>query len=830
MIKRPLVPAMGFMAAGILLRLYGIPPAAAVFFFAVLSLCARIGWQHSRHLKIFFIQLLIFSILFLSGYITTYIHDSYDNSIAGESEGVIIGQVEKISEGNYSVRIYLRKCSFNGKRLANKIIIEVEAKDWKYGEWKCQRGDTIYAEGVLGSTPAPTNLGQFDTALYYKSLGYCYYVKSAGLVSVQPGHNFLIRALENIKSGLKSVYQVCCLKEDAGVYEAMVLGDKSDMDKTISDLFSAGGIGHILAISGLHISIIGMGLYKLLRKSGAPYPVAAAVSGALVILYGIMTGNTVSAMRAIIMFTCAIYAQVIGRTYDILSAVSLSAILILIGNPYMVFNAGFLMSFLAVAGIAAVSGGFANKKFRSLTGSLSIQLATLPVILWFYYETPVYSVFLNLLVIPLMTFIMISALFTGAAGYFYVAAGNFCAGLGHYILTVFQYACRLILSLPHSTYVAGRPELWQIAVYYVLLVIFSCRKHIGAAIHHLGNRCVKVQQEKYFAERIVSMSWTLLIIPALFILLVRPKTCLEINFLDVGQGDAIYISIPGGGDVFIDGGSSSQDDVYEKVIEPFLKCKGVRKLDFLFITHCDEDHYSGWSEAVENHIATAESGIRNYTGTSLYLPTICNLILNESDYGKFIQNEIKGENEKGNAGEMGKTDEANGIVQLAAGLATCGSRVSADGLGTVYRFGECSFTSLNESRKVYGDASENDNSIVLLMQYGCFSALLTGDITSERDLELLSRIKSLGVERLTLLKAAHHGSKYSQSVELLEGIAPYLCVISCGEKNSYGHPHAETLLRLKEVDSKVYRTDELGQIRIYCSKAGIVRCEQGTGE
>lgn len=812
MIKRPLVPALGFMATGILLRLYGIWPAAAMTAFAALSLCAGIGWRHSRRLKRFFIQLLIFSFLFLSGYIITYIHDSHDNSIVNEPEGAISGQVEKISEGSYSVRLYLKRCRFDGKRLDNNIIIEVDGGEWKYGGWKCRRGDSICVEGRLGSASSPSNQGQFDTASYYKSLGYCYYVKNAELTSVQKGRNILIRTLEQIRAALKKVYQSCCLTEDAGVYEAMVLGDKSDMDKTISDLFSAGGIGHILAISGLHISIIGMGLYRLLRKAGAPYPAAAVISGALVLLYGIMTGNSVSAVRAIIMFSCAVYAQVIGRTYDILSAVSLSAILILIGNPYMVFNAGFLMSFLAIAGIAAVSCGFTGKKLKALTGSLSIQLATLPVILWFYYETPVYSVFLNLLVIPLMTLIMISALLTGVAGYFIASAGSFCAGVGHYILLGFRYACSFMLSLPHSTFVAGRPKLWQIAVYYILLVVFSCRRQIDAAVHHLGNRCMKIQREKYFVEKIISMSWTLLLIPALFILLVRPKTNLEISFLDVGQGDAIYISIPGGGDVFIDGGSSSQDDVYEKVIEPFLKYMGVRKLDFLFITHCDEDHYSGWREAVENNIAAAESGIWNYTETSLYLPTICNLIMNESDYGKYIQN------------------EEDGITQLASGMAACGSKVSADGLGTVYHFGECSFTSLNESHKVYGDASENNNSIVLLMQYGSFSALFTGDITSERDLELLALIKDMGVKRLTLLKAAHHGSKYSQSAELLDRIAPYLCVISCGEKNSYGHPHEETLLRLKEVDSAVYRTDKQGQIRIYCDHAGTVRCERGTGE
>lgn len=412
-----------------------------------------------------YIQLFLFFLLFLVGFITTYIHENYDNKIFSEelfSEelpaaekaeyggGVIriSGVVEKVSEGTYSKRLMLKKCCINGRRLVNNIVLEI-SDNTSYG-WSARRGDHVEAnveleasQGMLPVPAAAANPGQFDLRQYYKSLGYLYYIEEPEDISVAGGKKRIVYRLDSLKTSLKAVYRKCCTATDAGVYAAMVTGDRSDMDSTISELFSAAGIGHILAISGLHISIIGMGLYKLLRRIGFLCPMSAIISGIFVVLFGVMTGNSVSATRAIVMFVCAVNAQVLGRRYDILSAVSLSAIILILKNPYVIANSGFLLSFMAIAGVAVVTDGFSVKWLKWLTGPVAIQLATLPIILWFYYEVPVYSVFLNLLVVPLMSLIMISALCCGLLGLISIPAGCFLPVQDITYLSCFDMAVNL---------------------------------------------------------------------------------------------------------------------------------------------------------------------------------------------------------------------------------------------------------------------------------------------------------------------------------------------------------------------------------------------------
>lgn len=538
-----------------------------------------------------------------------------------------------------------------------------------------------------------------------------------------------------------------------------------------------------------------MGLYKLLRKAGVKYPIAAVVSGTLVVLYGLMTGSSVSSVRAIVMFFCAVYAQVIGRTYDILSAVSLAAIIIVCKNPYIVTDAGFLLSFLAIAGAAAVSGGFAAEKLKWFTAPLSIWLATLPVMLWFYYEIPLFSIVLNLAVVPLMSFIMISALLCGAAGLASSVLGTFFAGIGHYILLLFRYGCELMLSIPGSVYVAGRPKIEQVIIYYLILILFSLRKNIVRGVRRLvENRCrsytVALRDR---CGRIAGVLVRLLIIPALVVIFMRSRGGLEVVFLDVGQGDAIFVSMPDGSNIFIDGGSSSQKGIYDKILEPFFKYKGVRKLDFLFITHGDEDHCNGWSYATEK--------LRDDALT--YIPRIENVVLNAWDYENVMSSE-----------DVSSLSFLNGWLDCDAVLSDC--------VGTVYRFGDCSLTSLNDCEKIYGTESENDNSIVLLLRYDDYSILFTGDVTSEREEMLAGRVAECGVRSVSLLKAAHHGSRYSTSVDFLQSIRPGAAVISCAARNSYGHPHGETLERLDASGAKVYRVDECGAVTAWIDAKGGV--------
>lgn len=656
--------------------------------------------------------------------------------------------------------------------------------------------------------------------------------------------------------------------------------------------------------TGLHISLIGMGLYKLLRRIGFLCPMSAIISGIFVVLFGVMTGNSVSATRAIVMFVCAVNAQVLGRRYDILSAVSLSAIILILKNPYVIANSGFLLSFMAIAGVAVVTDGFSVKWLRWLTGPAAIQLATLPIILWFYYEVPVYSVFLNLIVVPLMSLIMISALGCGLLGLISIPAGCFFAGAGHYILILFQYGSELMLSLPGSVFVAGRPELWQVMVYYILLFLFSQRKRVvvwiekravrrcgeaecevkkhrevgreavkGGARKGEAGKCEarkcearKCEAEKPEAGKCVmgaNIFLRSLLVIAVIILLTRGRSGLEVTFLDVGQGDAIFISLPNGGNVFIDGGSTSSKNIYEKVIEPFLKYKGVRRLDFLFLTHSDADHENGWAQALSGNA---------------YIPDIYNLVLNGSDYSKYLElreralkygaseyGALKYDTSEGDTSEGGisgcvtskytgalawlnnaEADEINarmeGIVDIdavediediediATALADKDTEILCAEYGMEYVFGECSIVSLNEpghsdanvnvDRKAYKTGfsktgtgeSENDNSIVLLLQYKGKSILFTGDMTSKMEADVAEAVRYCGVDSLSILKVGHHGSKYSSSEEFLASIMPKAAVISCAARNTYGHPHKETLQRLEDVGALVLRTDEGGAV------------------
>lgn len=973
-IKRPMVPALVFTVAGVLIGLMHVPlppvllPAAAlggIWLMPMLSgrnesdKCNKHNYirgcnysleksysygQNYSHDKDYgykkgcgdekkrnynrslYIQLFLFLLLFLVGFITTYIHENYDNKIFSEelfSEelpaaekaeyggGVIriSGVVEKVSEGTYSKRLMLKKCCINGRRLVNNIVLEI-SDNTSYG-WSARRGDYVEAnveleasQGMLPVPAAAANPGQFDLRQYYKSLGYLYYIEEPEVISVAGGKNRIVYRLDSLKTSLKAVYRKCCTATDAGVYVAMVTGDRSDMDSTVSELFSAAGIGHILAISGLHISLIGMGLYKLLRRIGFLCPMSAIISGIFVVLFGVMTGNSVSATRAIVMFVCAVNAQVLGRRYDILSAVSLSAIILILKNPYVIANSGFLLSFMAIAGVAVVTDGFSVKWLKWLTGPAAIQLATFPIILWFYYEVPVYSVFLNLIVVPLMSLIMISALGCGMLGLISIPAGCFFAGAGHYILILFQYGSELMLSLPGSVFVAGRPELWQVMVYYILLFLFSQRKRVvvwiekravrrygeaeceakkhrevgreavkGGARKGEAGKCEarkcearKCEAEKPEAGKCVmgaNIFLRSLLVIAVIILLTRGRSGLEVTFLDVGQGDAIFISLPNGGNVFIDGGSTSSKNIYEKVIEPFLKYKGVRRLDFLFLTHSDADHENGWAQALSGNA---------------YIPDIYNLVLNGSDYSKYLElreralkygaseyGALKYDTSEGDTSEGGisgcvtskytgalawlnnaEADEINarmeGIVDIddvediediediATALADKDTEILCAEYGMEYVFGECSIVSLNEpghsdananvDRKAYKTGfsktgtgeSENDNSIVLLLQYKGKSILFTGDMTSKMEADVAEAVRYCGVDSLSILKVGHHGSKYSSSEEFLASIMPQAAVISCAARNTYGHPHKETLQRLEDVGALVLRTDEGGAI------------------
>lgn len=268
-------------------------------------------------------------------------------------------------------------------------------------------------------------------------------------------------------------------------------------------------------------------------------------------------------------------------------------------------------------------------------------------------------------------------------------------------------------------------------------------------------------------QKIYSIIKVLLITICFGIILHQPQKEFELTFLDVGQGDGIYISDGENSNFFIDGGSSDEKEVGERRILPFLKSNAIRKIDYWFVTHADSDHISGLLEVLES----------GYSIDYLVMPKA---IPKDENYEKLIL-----------ATKKNKTN----IVYMETG-----NYIKTESLEL-----KCLYPQNVEI------TDKNESSLVLELTKGEFRALFTGDISSEAENKMLQE----GVlSDISLYKTAHHGSKFSSSAEFLEKLSPEVAVVSCGENNRYGHPHKETLERLNDVGSIVMSTVDYGAITI----------------
>ena len=258
----------------------------------------------------------------------------------------------------------------------------------------------------------------------------------------------------------------------AGVLTAMLVGDKDLLPEEVETLYRQNGISHILAISGLHISMLCMGFFRLLRKVRIPLKAATFLTLAFLGFYVVLSGASTSSLRAGIMCLVLLLAKLLRRSYDLLSSLSFAAMCVTFLRPQELSSAGFLLSFGAVLGVATVQSiekSIEQKMGSALRFGLGIQLVTLPTSLWFYYEFSPYSIFLNLVIIPLATFVLGGAILSLLVGLVSLEIGSFFAGGTHVLLSFYEWLGRVTQKLPYSYVLIGQPKPWQIAVYYLVL-------------------------------------------------------------------------------------------------------------------------------------------------------------------------------------------------------------------------------------------------------------------------------------------------------------------------------------------------------------------------
>ena len=571
-----------------------------------------------------------------------------------------------------------------------------------------------------------------------------------------------------------------------------------------------------MAISGLHMTFLGMGIYNLFRKAGCGFAVSGIAGGTLLIFYSLMIGAGVSSLRALIMFIVRIGAEITGRDYDLLTSLFLSAAILCYRQPLYLTDAGFQLSYGAILGIALFGPVFSDmfgyagiparqKKYAEsdrgcmiwlkgkgmsfilwclsgLSTSLAVNVLLLGPLLYFYFEIPPYSVLLNLIVIPVMPAAMGAGVLGSALAVLSDTAGGIALQICRAVLWGYDVVCAGASALPWARFIAGKPDgSWLLLYYMALLAIYFCYKYFA------GQKKKEERREKHPDRHVLKWrklcripGWMTLGVAVGMTLLC--KNCFQmqdeaqVTVLDVGQGDGIHIRYASF-NCLIDGGSSDVSSVGTYRLEPYLLSQGVDTLDYVFVTHGDDDHISGVSEMLENQ----KLGVK-----------IRNLVIPTSEYH----------------------DEK--LAALAHTAMKNGTRViimdPGDEIITDRKEGEKELvlTCIGPESGL-GAEPGNETSLVLDLSFGEFDMLLTGDVEGIGEEKLIGS----GLLRdYDVLKAAHHGSKNSGTEKFLRITAPEYAVISAGVDNRYGHPHAETLQRLKDVGCKVCSTQDNGAVMI----------------
>lgn len=640
-------------------------------------------------------------------------------------------------------------------------------------EWNIHIGNRIQCELKLLQPAVPTNPGEFNGKSYYQARGIDCLGFTNAITVLNEKRNPVLQGLTELQRQAQQVFYQSIPEENAGVMSAMLLGDSGELDSGIRKLYQRNGIAHILAISALHISIIGSTLYQLLRKLGCSYLAAGIPVMIVLVLYGWLTGFSGSTIRAVIMFILTLGGDILERTYDMLTAIGIACLWILVENPYRLWDAGFLLSFSAVLTLGIVvpvlqeyMESFRNKRVRwylanSVLSGVTLQIMTGPIVVYFYYDFPIYGVVLNLIVIPLMTPVVVCG-FLGLMVYpLFPWMGTVIILPCDWILNLFRCLCEATEELPGAILHVGSISIWEIGIYYSVLLtvflLFKYRKKVPCFLIGLLYIC--------------------------FVLLQNDNSFI-ITMLDIGQGDCILLETPNHQHILMDGGSSSRSSIGEYIITPAVKYYGSGCLDYVFVSHMDQDHVNG----VQELIALSENG-----GIGIRYLILPELAETEEDFQELMTQAEQ-------AGIQIETVKSGDVLLIDQVSFAC---LYPDGIS-------------DESGQNHQSIrnSKNDNSMVVSVSYGDFDMLFTGDLEAGGERRLLEEHSLLSGNSYDVLKVGHHGSSGSSSMEFLNRIQPDFSLISCGRNNSYGHPHVETIERLETIESQIYCTVDKGAIEI----------------
>ena len=721
----------------------------------------------------------------------TLLEKSFDEKYKNVSENLeIVGTIiSNPMDKQYKNQYILKVEKINENKSYKNTNLQLNVKK---EEQLLSYGDKIIIKGNFEEASSARNEGGFDYKQYLKSKNVY------GIISVDKKDIKLIKKnnvdvidllANKVSNSMKIKIEQNLSNETSKLLSGILIGNKNNLQKEIQEDFRNSSLSHVLAISGMHVSYIILGITFVINKMKFNKKVSKVITIFILLFFIILTGKTASVTRACFMSSYIILASLFHKKAHVLASISISLLIILIINPYLILDIGLQLSYGGTIGIVLIypilkklkkKKEDKNSKFKKIIHkikdkildiiliTISANLVIFPIVLFHYNTISFTFIISNLLISPIIGIIII-------LGFISVFASYIISPISKVMFLILQIFLNLLIKiahfcaeLPFSKVYFPTPKIYVIVIYYVFLIFIILARNKIIVIKKINKKIIII-----FVIIIIILNLILNFIPKTF----------TISFIDVGQGDSMLISTPKGKKILIDGGGSRDEESFnigKQTLIPYLLNKGITKLDYILISHFDSDHVGGILSVLEE--LKVEKVI------------ICEQEENEN-YRRF--KEIV-KNKKIKVYVVKKGDnlkiEENILLNIL----------------------------WPKDEKIKENAI-NNNSIVAKLNYKSFSILLTGDIEKIAENEILKEYENSNILNANILKVAHHGSKSSSINEFLEKVKPQIALIGVGEKNTFGHPNEGVLKRLKNINTKIYRTDKKGEITIKINRKGCIK-------
>ncbi|HZK40878.1 MAG TPA: DNA internalization-related competence protein ComEC/Rec2 [Atribacterota bacterium] len=637
------------------------------------------------------------------------------------------------------------------------------------GDCPYKYGDVLKIKGKLEKPIGQKNFGEFDYELYLarERIFTCLNIwQEKDIQKIgEDDSSFLVTFSLSARNKIKEVTKLTLPPPYSYLLIGMLLGEKAFIPADLKEVFAEAGIMHILAVSGLHVGIIAMALLFFLSMLRLPKKPKLLILISILIMYASITGFRPSVLRATIMFILLIGGKLINRSRNLNISLFFAAFLILLSNPLILYDAGFLLSFIVtffIINLAPILQGLFSKVVVWITNPLAVSTAAwigiFPLSAYFFTKVSMISIVSNIFIIPLTGIAVILGFVTFFVGLISISLASMIAGINYLILNLITLIAKSFSSLPFAFIYVAQPSVIVIILYYLMVLFIIemfCKKTLS-------------QKIKKKAGLIVLSLILLIIIVQVF----YPVDDLKVNFINVGEGDCILIEAPGKTNILIDGGGTplSDFDVGSKIVVPYLRRKGINEIDLLILTHPHIDHLEGVLPVLEELKVDAvlDSGLN------------CDL----SEYEEFIS-VIQAKDIPYHKAKAVDNIIFNNSLEIFL-------------LNPLY------------DSDSYDESDFNNASIVVKLFYKDADFLFSGDIEESAEKKLLVWQNILQSD---ILKVGHHGSSTSTTLEFLDKVNPSIAVITVG-KNNFGHPSQKIIERLEDKNIQIYRTDKDGTIVI----------------